>query len=283
MVAKKGKNINSRLFAYSKKFPCSFCMGLFTTLVLGMTFPLYALVFSEAIFLMNFFTSPPQFRPPDYYDSYKLRCLEFMIIGVVTGFFQFFLQLFFSQIGQAVTRDLREKLYLAILRKPVSWFDRSDNEAGKLNSVLSADTAQLNSVASQSLGVYIQSFVALAAGVVFSIFYSWRLGLVVMGLAPFMIITGVLNTRLQRGFTANIDEAYKDSSSLVSEAVTNYRTIMSFANEELILKYYAHTLSLPYSSGIKRSHISGILFGYQRFSMWLLYGAAFLVAAVFLE
>ncbi len=129
-----------------------------------------------------------------------------------------------------MTREIREKLYESILRKPVSWFDREGNEAGKINSVLSADTAQLNSVTSQSVGVYIQSLVAIIGGIVFSLVFSWRLGLVILGLSPFMIIAGTLEARMQTGYTANIEEAYKESSALVSESVTNYRTIMSFAN-----------------------------------------------------
>ena len=148
IVEEKKNTINARLFAYSKKFPCAFFMGLFSAMGLGLTFPLFALVFSEAVFRLNFFTTLPVLRPPDYYDSYKLRCLEFVIIGAASGVMQFLMMYFFSVIGQNITLDIRRKLYENILRKPVSWFDREGNEAGKLNSVLSADTGQLNSVTS---------------------------------------------------------------------------------------------------------------------------------------
>lgn len=284
IVLEKSKTINGRLFAYSKQFPCAFCSGILASIVLGMSFPLFALVFAEAITKLNYFSPESQpFAPPNNYDSYKLRCLEFAIIGVGSGLFQFALQYFFSVIGQSVTRDLREKLYDSILRKPVSWFDREGNESGKLNSVLSADTAQLNSVTSQSVGMYIQSLVSIVGGIVFAMVYSWRLGLVILGLSPFMLAAGALEAKMQTGYTGDIEEAYKQSSALVSESVTNYRTIMSFANEELIMKYYSQTLNAPFKSGIKRSHVSGILFGYSQFSQWLVYGLAFFLAAVFLE
>ena len=49
------------------------------------------------------------------------------------------------------------------------------------------------------------------------------------------------------------------------------------------MKYYQKTLNSPFKSGIKRSHVSGLLFGYSQFSQWLVYGLAFFLAAVFLE
>lgn len=217
IIEDKSKTINARMFAYSKQFPGAFCLGILASMILGMSFPFFALVFAEAITKLNFFSPESQpFAPPNNYDSYKLRCLYFVIIGFTSGLFQFFMQYFFSVIGQSITRDLREKLYESILRKPVSWFDREGNESGKLNSVLSADTAQLNSVTSQSVGMYLQSFVAIVGGIVFSMIYSWRLGLVMLGLSPLMLAAGALEAKMQTGYTADIEEAYKDSSAIVS-------------------------------------------------------------------
>ncbi len=52
-----------------------------------MVFPMFALVFAEALFRLNFFAPDAVFVPDGNYDSYKLRCLEFVIIGAVAGLF----------------------------------------------------------------------------------------------------------------------------------------------------------------------------------------------------
>ena len=49
------------------------------------------------------------------------------------------------------------------------------------------------------------------------------------------------------------------------------------------MKYYTAKLSTPFKSGVKRANISGLLFGYQQFAQWLVYGLSFFLAAVFLE
>ena len=90
----------------------------------------------------------------------------------------------------------------------MSWFDRPGNEAGKLNSVLSADTAQLNSVMSHSIGTYIQSMFAIIGGIILSLIFSWRLGLVILGLSPLIIIAGLFEAKMQTGSTGDTEEAY---------------------------------------------------------------------------
>ncbi len=125
----------------------------------------------------------------------------------------------------------------------------------------------------------IQAFSSIAIGFVISMIYSWRLGLVMLALSPFIIIGGVFEAKLSSGFTANIEEAYKESSALVSEAVTNYRTVMSFANENRMLRFYSNTLSRPYKEGVKRAHLSGLFWGISQLALWIIYGVSFYLAA----
>lgn len=69
----------------------------------------------------------------------NIWCLAMFIcclVSFVTGFTQKFL---FGVIGENITINIREKLYGALVKKSIGWFDDRDNAPGVLNSVLASD------------------------------------------------------------------------------------------------------------------------------------------------
>ena len=53
--------------------------------------------------------------------------------------------------------------------------------------------------------MYFQSVAAILLGVILGMIYSWRLGLVLLGLSPFMLVAGAMEAKMQTGFSADID------------------------------------------------------------------------------
>ena len=151
-----------------------------------------------------------------------------------------------------------------------------------MSSVLSSDTALLNSVTSQSLSAMIQAFVSLLTGIIIGFVYSWRLALIILVLAPLMVLGGFMEAKLQTGFGKDVDEAYKSSAVIVSETVTNYRTVSSFSNEKLIQEYYHKSLQVPFKKGVKKALCSGLIYGFSQAAQYICYGLAFYVAGVFI-
>ena len=147
---------------------------------------------------------------------------------------------------------------------------------------LSMDTALLNSLTNTAIGAMIMSVISLLTGIIIGFVYSWRLSLVMLGLSPLMVIGGFMETKLQTGFSQGMDEAYKASSVIVSETVQNYRTVFSFANEALVMKYYKHSLQGPYKKGVKKSMCSGFMYGISQGAQYICYGVSFYVAGVFI-
>ena len=70
---------------------------------------------------------------------------------------------------------------------------------------------------------------------------------------------------------------------MLSETTQNYRTILSFANEETIMKYYQFSLDIPQKRTLRKSLCSGILFGISQFSLFFVYGVLFYVIGVLIE
>jgi ATP-binding cassette, subfamily B (MDR/TAP), member 1 len=77
--------------------------------------------------------------PAELRKQSDIWCLAMFIcclVSFVTGFTQKFL---FGIIGENITLNIREKLYGALVKKNIGWFDNRENAPGVLNSVLASD------------------------------------------------------------------------------------------------------------------------------------------------
>lgn len=111
---------------------------------------------------------------------------------------------------------------------PLPWFDIPKNNAGSLTARLSTDCQQVNGLTSNLIGITLQNISCLSSGIIIAFVYEWRTTLVTLGLIPFMILAGMIQMKFNVGFSEQTDAAYKDSSSLIMEAMVNIRTVCSF-------------------------------------------------------
>jgi ATP-binding cassette subfamily B (MDR/TAP) protein 1 len=115
-----------------------------------------------------------------------------------------------------------------MLRMPIKWFDIPKNNAGTLTARLSTDCQVVNSMTTTVVQIMIQNVSTLITGIIIAFVFEWRTSLVALGLLPLMIIAGVIQMSFNTGFSDKTDAAYKDSSSLIMEAMINIRTVSSF-------------------------------------------------------
>mgnify|MGYP001262235480 FL=1 len=110
----------------------------------------------------------------------------------------------------------------------MKWFDLPKNNAGTLSARLSTDCQVVNSMTTTVVQIMIQNVSTLITGIIIAFVFEWRTSLVALGLLPIMIISGIIQMSLNTGFSDKTDAAYKDSSSLIMEAMINIRTVSSF-------------------------------------------------------
>jgi ATP-binding cassette subfamily B (MDR/TAP) protein 1 len=110
---------------------------------------------------------------------------------------------------------------------PVSWFDNPKNNAGSLSARLSIDCQLVNNVTTTTVSILIQNISTLLSGILIAFLYEWRATLVSLGFLPIIVFTGAIQMALRVGFSDQTDAAYKDSSNIIMEAITNIRTVIS--------------------------------------------------------
>jgi len=184
------------------------------------------------------------------------------VLSFITGFTQKFL---FGIIGENITINIREKLYGALLKKNIGWFDVRDNAPGILNSVLATDVQALNGASTEGSAVVMESTFAIVVGIVIGFCYNWRVSLVALGCVPFTVIGGAINTKFQTGYSGNDEDSYKEANLIAGDAILNYRTVASFGYDNLIIGEYDKLIEGPMRTSIKKAQCIGFWFGFSQF------------------
>jgi len=63
-------------------------------------------------------------------------------------------------------------------------------------------------------------------------------------LAPFIIIGSMVGVALEKGLTGKKNDLTKEADLLAGDAIANFKTVQSFANEDLLVAKY-HELLEP--------------------------------------
>ena len=70
---------------------------------------------------------------------------------------------------------------------------------------------------------------------------------------------------------------------LAGDSIINYRTVASFANEDLIVRDFDAMLDAPVKTATKKSHVMGLIFGFSQFVQYGVYAVMFYCASLFLQ
>ena len=90
-------------------------------------------------------------------------------------------------------------------------------------------------MSAEGLGTVLEALFALFIGVIIGLIYNWKVSITCMICTPFMILGGVMNIKFQSGLSSNESSAAKEADLLAGDAILNYRTVASFANEDKIV------------------------------------------------
>ena len=270
------KNIvvpRSRLAALAEGEGWSVFIGILGSIISGALYPAYSIVLSNMLNVLAQ-SSPQQVR-----EKTPMWAGLFLAIGGA-AFTGWTLQAFYSIAGQRLTMRLRGQLFKALMYKDQTFFDTPGRDSGALNGMISGDCESVAQLYGPALGMKIQMFVNLAAGIIIGMIYSWKIALVTMATMPFMIVTGALQQAMLLGFTTG-EEA--SGGSLFSESFTNIRTILAFNMQCERLGVFEAMSAVTRKEGIKTGIICGGIFGLTQFSFYGVFALSFWYGGTLLQ
>ncbi|XP_056863647.1 ABC transporter B family member 2-like [Raphanus sativus] len=180
----------------------------------------------------------------------------------------------FGIMGERLTRRVREKMFLAILKNEMGWFDEVDNTSSMLASRLESDATLLKTIVVDRSTILLQNLGLVVTSFVISFMLNWRLTLVVLATYPLVISGHICEKLFMQGYGGNLSKAYLKANMLAGESVSNIRTVAAFCAEEKVLELYSKELLEPSKRSFRRGQIAGLFYGISQFFIFSSYGLA---------
>ena len=207
-------------------------------------------------------------------DNVNSVAVALFILFAFQAVFSFFRVVIFTNVTENALRDLRNDAFSRLIYMPIDFFNR--NKVGELTSRMSSDITQVQETMKTTIAEFFRQIVIVAGSIIFLLFISWKLALIMLGTVPVMAIIAVFFGRFIRRLSKEAQDHSATSNSIVEEALTGISNVKSFTNELFILSKYKKSSQeirdLNVKSGIWRgifvSFIIFCLFGAIVFIIW---------------
>lgn len=153
-----------------------------------------------------------------------------LAVAVLKGVFSYGQNYLMNYVGNQVITDVRQELFLQIMRLPVGFHDA--NTSGRLVSrVLNDVNLMANAVAGVLKDLFQQGLTFIAMlGVIF--YQNWKLAALSVVVVPLSFYTMARMGQRLRGLATRGQEKIGDMASALQEALTGIRIVKAFGREE---------------------------------------------------
>ncbi|WOH11980.1 hypothetical protein DCAR_0831476 [Daucus carota subsp. sativus] len=248
-------------------------LGSVAACINGVVFPLFGLLISKAIKI--FFEPHAKLRK----DS-RFWALMYVGLGCVTIVVIPVQNYFFGVAGGKLIQRIRSLSFQKIVHQEISWFDDPANSSGAVGARLSTDATTVRSLVGDALALIVQNMATIVAGVVISFTANWMLALIIVAVLPLMLLQGLLQTKFNKGFSADAKVMYEQASQVANDAVGSIRTVASFCAEDKVMAMYQKKCDGPMKSGIRLGIVSGVSFGMGSSVIFLVNSFIFYIGSV---
>ena len=202
------------------------------------------------------------------YDKGLKYGLIFLGMAAIQGIANFLMIWMFTRIGVALARLYRKKILKKYLQFHISFYDITKNAPGALLTRLSIDTMQLNNLVMSTVGSTTQCVFIFALGLILGCYYEYRLCLIMFCFVPFIAIAIIIRRSLNRGSGKRGVKVNVEAGGILSECVTNTKTIYSFNFQKAAVDMYMGVLEYHRRQFLRDSIIAGFFVGLGQFCLF---------------
>ena len=251
-----------KIFEELTEEKCTIFWAILGAAIIGIITPINGLVMAHAMNGLN--SKYETIR----YDKGLKYSIIFLIFALIQGLGNFLMIWKFFSIGCTLCRNYRKKILKKYLQMHISFFDITTNAPGALLTRLSIDTMQLNSLVMTILGTSVQCGFIVILGLILGCIYEYRLTLVMFCFVPFIVASTVIRRSINNGSNKFGVKANVEAGGVLSECVTNTKTIYSFNFQQHAVEMYMDILEYCRKQFFRDALISGFFIGLGQFCMF---------------
>eukprot|EP01100_Stratorugosa_tubuloviscum_P009330 TRINITY_DN3903_c0_g2_i1.p1 TRINITY_DN3903_c0_g2~~TRINITY_DN3903_c0_g2_i1.p1 ORF type:complete len:750 (-),score=277.57 TRINITY_DN3903_c0_g2_i1:66-2315(-) len=165
----------------------------------------------------------------------------------------------FTWAGQRIVSKLRKRLFAAIVRQEIGFFDA--NRTGELTNRLSSDTTVLQNALTVNISMVLRYAIQVLGAIIILFVYSWSLTLITLSIVPVVAIGAVVYGRYLKEQSKQFQDKLAKAASTAEEIISNMRTVRSFSREEKAAQQYGDDVESSYIIGKKIALLTGSFSG----------------------
>src|ERR671929_2266579 len=167
--------------------------------------------------------------PESGFAAWRSIAILLIIFTVSKGIAEYFSTYLMARVGQESVLRLRQDLYAHLLKQSADFFER--HRTNYLVSRLVSSAAAIQAAVTNTLRDMLREGFTLVCFLVASFYYSWRLTLGALIIAP---LVGFLTARFGRALRNLARESYEGNQQLVDtaqEALSNHTIVKAYCAE----------------------------------------------------
>ena len=167
--------------------------------------------------------------PPSGLEAWKIISILLLAFTFIKGIAEYFSTYLMARIGQSAVLKLRQDLYSHLLSQSASFFER--HRTNYLVSRLVSSAAAIETAVTGTIRDMLRESFTLIAFLSASFYYSWRLTLGSLTIAPIIaVLTARFGTKL-RNLARESFEGNKELTDTAQEALSNQNIVKAYRAE----------------------------------------------------
>jgi len=201
--------------------------------------------------------------------------LLLVLFSFLKGICLYFAEYAMSYSGLQVVARLRKDLYSHLLNHSLAFYSR--NSTGKLMSRVISDTERIQETVSKTLADYARQSILLVAFLVIIFLLDWKLSLLSLLIAPFVLVITLRLGRRVRGASTRSQENLSEVSNRLQETIAGQRIVKAFGMEPYEKRKFDKTVDQLVGASLKVARTSALnspvveFVGYFAFVPFLFY------------
>jgi len=246
-----------RFIQLNKKYWFLFLLGLLGTLMTSCLQSSLSYIYAAT--LNSFNEHGEKLLQSGYYWS-----SVFIFLGIIACIANIADTLSFQSATALLAYHLRGNMFKNILHQEIAYFDQhkeadlndqvmestesiSDNNSGSLTSKLSLEVDLMSSI-NKNISEFIYALFGFIISIIIAFICSWKISLFISTVVPCSLISIYMRMKAIRNKNELIRMTIVNSSNVVSEVVTNIKTVMELNLQDKYITKYSSALNKPQKS-----------------------------------